>query len=301
MTTQVHASPLPRRVQPVTFQPGLWMLRALFRSMGPVAPKVGGALAMKLWFTPSRHARPQWEVALAASADERYTVESPGLSTPVWAWGQGPTILLVHGWAGRGTQLGNFVRPLTAKGFRVVCFDLPAHGDAKGKETDALEQRQVIEAVAAREGRLHGIITHSFGAVATALALRGGLWAERAVFISPPSHFPTMLGNFQRYLHMPASVAENLVQRIQHRFPSLGADLWEQLSTHVNARHFRMPGLVIHDIEDQQVPAAQGRLIAQAWSGSTLLETVGLGHRRILRDPAILQRVGHFFGEIAPN
>jgi pimeloyl-ACP methyl ester carboxylesterase len=297
MTTQVYPSPVKRRTQTVAFQPGLWILRALFRSFGSVAPNVGGALAMKLWFTPSRHARPKWEVDLAASADERYTVESPGLSTPVWAWGQGPTIMLVHGWAGRGTQLGNFVRPLTARGFRVVCFDLPAHGDAAGKQTDALEQRQVIEAVAAREDRVHGILTHSFGAMPTALALRGGLWAERVVFISPPSHFPTMLGYFQRHLRMPLPVVENLIQRIQRRFPTLGADLWEQLSTHVNARHFRMPGLLIHDIEDQHVPAEQGRLVARAWPGATLLETVGLGHRRILRDPAILQRVGHFFGE----
>ncbi len=297
MTTQVSLSSLQRRTQPVKFQPALWLLRGLFRALGPTAPKLGGALAMKLWFSPRRHARPQWEQALAASAEERFTVESAGLRTPVWAWGHGPTILLVHGWEGRGTQMGNFVKPLTELGFRVVCCDLPAHGDADGRQTDALEQRRVIEAVAAHEGGLHGIVTHSFGAVATALALRGGLQVERVVFISPPSHFPTMLGIFQRHLRLPLAVVENLSQRIERRFPSLGAELWEQLSTHVNARHFRMPGLLIHDIEDQQVPAAQGRLIAKAWPGVTLLETVGLGHRRILRDPAILQRVGQFFGD----
>jgi hypothetical protein len=39
---------------------------------------------------------------------------------PVYSWGSGPTILLAHGWSGRGSQLGAFVEPLVEQGFRLV-------------------------------------------------------------------------------------------------------------------------------------------------------------------------------------
>jgi len=33
-------------------------------------------------------------------------------------WGKGPTVMLVHGWSGRGAQLGELVEPLVAAGDR---------------------------------------------------------------------------------------------------------------------------------------------------------------------------------------
>jgi len=35
---------------------------------------------------------------------------------------------MVHGWNGRGAQLGAFAPELVRVGFRVVTFDTPAHG-----------------------------------------------------------------------------------------------------------------------------------------------------------------------------
>ena len=52
---------------------------------------------------------------------------------PYFAWGAGPSVLLVHGWEGRGAQLGALVDPLVAAGYRVVALDGPAHGDSPGR------------------------------------------------------------------------------------------------------------------------------------------------------------------------
>ena len=58
------------------------------------------------------------------------------------------------------------------------------------------------------------------------------------------------------------------------------------------------PTLVIHDRDDKEVRWEDGAAIAGAWPGARLETTTGLGHRRILRDPVVIQRrrLKLFFG-----
>ena len=45
---------------------------------------------------------------------------------------------------------------------------------------------------------------------------------------------------------------------------------------------------MIHDRDDREVGFEHGERLASAWPNAQLLETHGLGHRRVLRDPAVL-------------
>jgi hypothetical protein len=54
------------------------------------------------------------------------------------------------------------------------------------------------------------------------------------------------------------------------------------------------PLLVVHDENDREVPIASGELVASAWPGAVLERTRGLGHRRILRDRRVIERVAEF-------
>ena len=51
---------------------------------------------------------------------------------------------------------------------------------------------------------------------------------------------------------------------------------------------------MVHDQDDAEVRWAEGAAIAAAWPGAELLTTRGLGHRRILRDPAVVAHVTDF-------
>ena len=67
-------------------------------------------------------------------------------------------------------------------------------------------------------------------------------------------------------------------------------------------RDLPMAALVVHDREDTEVRWAEGASIAAAWPGAELLTTRGLGHRRILRDPAVVARVIAFLAaRLAPD
>jgi alpha-beta hydrolase superfamily lysophospholipase len=47
-------------------------------------------------------------------------------------WGEGRTVLLVHGWSGSHSDMHGLVPALVAAGIAAVTLDLPAHGDSTG-------------------------------------------------------------------------------------------------------------------------------------------------------------------------
>jgi pimeloyl-ACP methyl ester carboxylesterase len=56
------------------------------------------------------------------------------------------------------------------------------------------------------------------------------------------------------------------------------------------------PLLLVHDRQDAETGWADSDAIARAWPGARLVTTTGLGHRRILGDPAVVAEVAGFVG-----
>src|SRR5262245_30745683 len=108
----------------------LRLLRARNRALSTLAPTRAAGLAERLFLTPPRSRRPAAETTLLAAAHS-HPCRVGGRRIHVSMWGAGPAVLLVHGWGGRGTQLGAFVEPLVADGFSVVAFDAPGHGESE--------------------------------------------------------------------------------------------------------------------------------------------------------------------------
>jgi pimeloyl-ACP methyl ester carboxylesterase len=52
--------------------------------------------------------------------------------------------------------------------------------------------------------------------------------------------------------------------------------------------------LIIHDEEDEDIDISEAHTIHQAWPGSELLITKGLGHVRITRSAEVAERVRDF-------
>lgn len=214
-----------------------------------------------------------------------------------WSWGNGPTVLLVHGWEGRGGQLGAFAGPLADVGYRAVTFDAPGHGLSLEKRSSLPQFTHAIEAVAEAFGPFHGIVCHSFGTPTTAFALRRGLSAERLAFISSPTdvqYYPRWFGEM---IGLSRSGQEALIRTIERRFQIQWGDVRR---TPVDAAD-ETPLLVVHDRNDLDVSFDNGRTLATIWPNAQLLATEGLGHRRILRDPEVVSAVVDFMASPAEN
>ena len=180
---------------------------------------------------------------------------------------------------------------LVAAGFRVLAFDAPGHGRSPGHETNIPEINAAIQAVTRVCGPLRAVIGHSFGVVCALYAVRQGLQVERIVAVAPPADMRELARRFCAALRLPDVAQADFYGRLEARF---GADLWDRFSPAVLARQVNLPGLVIHDQDDSDVPWHDGETVARAWPGAQFVRTAGLGHRRILRDPEVIARATAF-------
>ena len=63
------------------------------------------------------------------------------------------------------------MEPLENKGYEVLAFDAPAHGDSEGSTVNAIEYSEMIKKVIELYGPVEAFIAHSFGGIAISLAL----------------------------------------------------------------------------------------------------------------------------------
>jgi len=210
-----------------------------------------------------------------------------------WSWGEGRTILLIHGWGGHAGRLTHYVEPLTHAGFRVLAFDAPGHGDSSGWRVSLPELAIAIAQVAEQVGPIHGVVAHSLGATAVAIALRNGLHVDRAVFLAPASDPEKLSSRFGRLLRLSKAECELMKGRLLQRYNLR----WSELKIVDWARSLSTSLLVFHDRGDFKVPLAEGQAIVRAWPRGQLVMTRGLGHHKILRDPAVIIRAVAFLAK----
>lgn len=270
------------------------ILQKLNSILSRVVPGLATRLAEWIFVTPIPTRRPSREAAWAGDA-ERITLPSPLGPIPVWAWGNGPeTVILVHGWSGRGLQLGAFVEPLVARGQRVVTFDAPGHGDARGRTSSMPAFASTLGAVARRFGPVAAVIAHSLGSTASVYALaHRELRAERVVVISPSARLHALRERFGEMTGFPPGIIDRMRKAFEDR---LGFD-WDASEPLHLAPAMAMPSMVVHDTQDRFIPHSEGAELTEAWPDGRLITTTGLGHHRILRDPKVIASVVSFISE----
>lgn len=273
----------------------LTALRLTFGVLDRVTPELAARLALQIWCSVPQGGRVRhdnrphqgWLDTIALPGDRHVLTET---------WGEGPSVYLAHGWGGWRGQLGAFVKPLTSAGFEVTAFDVPGHGDSspsmlgRGKGT-AIEFAEALSAVADVHGTPTGVVAHSLGAAATALAMRDGLHVGRLAFVAPTSH-PIA---HSQVLADTLGYSEQTHQRFLHRLQRLaGRPLYEFDLDSMGTDGEWPQTLVVHDVQDRTVEYEEGRWLAEIWPSAQLVTTEGLGHQRILVAPDVVTHVTQF-------
>jgi pimeloyl-ACP methyl ester carboxylesterase len=199
-----------------------------------------------------------------------------------------PRVLLVHGWAGDAQQLRPLGDALWAAGLEPWLLDLPAHGRSSGWQTHLPEFVEVLGEAGRRLGPLQGLVGHSLGALAASQALaRGLLRAERLVLLACSAPPRQVLGWYGASLGLGREVLGRLRRRLEH----ISGGPLEQFEPPWLAARLGQPALLLHDRSDRAAPVAVSEQLAAALPAARLLLTEGLGHRRLLSDPATLAAV----------
>ena len=267
-----------------------------------LVPELASALAERLFLTPPRTG--DYAASALDLIDAKPSIlEHRRRAIATWEWGwrdaEQPAVLLAHGWGGHAAQMRGFVFPLLSAGYRVIAFDQPAHGVSEGRITGLPDFADVLAAVAARSGRVHGVIAHSLGAAAATYAVSKGLMIPRVVAIGASLDVFAYSRMFASWYWISERVRRAMEHAIEERF-GLG---WSDLDMARLAPRLAAEALVIHDRADRIVPWRRGAAFARQWPGARLLLTQGLGHARVLRDEQVAQAAAQFIGgksDVAP-
>ncbi|MEE8410223.1 MAG: alpha/beta fold hydrolase [Myxococcota bacterium] len=275
----------------------LRLVRAGFAVGSRLAPRLAGRAAEQLFFRPPRFEPPAREADWLASAERRRVTVGRN-QVAVYTWGHGRPVALVHGWAGRAGQMGALATTLADAGMQAIAFDAPAHGDSSGRRSNAIQFIDALWRVTADVGPLAGVVGHSMGSAVSAVAVAEGLVAERVVLISSPTLLKRIVASFAETIGITPEVEQIMRQRLQSR---VGPEIWRRYSPLHVAPHIDAPTLVVHDVEDDEIPLSEARTLADAFPEARLLCTAGLGHTRILRDPKVVTAVATFLSNTNSN
>jgi hypothetical protein len=186
---------------------------------------------------------------------------------------------------------------LLRKDYEVIALDWPAHGESDGRITNMREWLVTLRALSAAFGPWHAVVGHSLGAFCAACATRNDmpqfgppLRTENLVLLAPPENSIDMLRLFSRVLNISRAVQD----RMQRRFDGiLGAEFGDfSLARILQKYEGRL--LVVHDEDDRRVPFEGFERMRNALPGQAFMTTRGLGHRKILEDRTVLERIAGF-------
>ncbi|MCX4528968.1 alpha/beta hydrolase [Streptomyces sp. NBC_01551] len=255
-----------------------------------VAPALAGRAAFALFVRPigRPRLRPEEAEVMAGAVTGRLTVD--GIPVTTYRWGDGDRpVLVVHGWTSRASRLAGFITALRAQGRTVVSFDAPGHGESGGRATTIRRQREIIRRLHAEHGDFSAVVAHSFGVLTTFFTLRDGIPADRIVGIGGIADFDYLMAQFRRNFGVGPAVERALRHHIQRRLFSDEPGIWPRLDARRNPEEVPAEILLVHDADDDMATPSQSRGIAAAYGNrARLIETRGLGHRRILADPQVI-------------
>src|ERR1044071_5163158 len=175
---------------------------------------------------------------------KNYRIPFDGGELAVTTWGgNGPAVLLMHGWGGARAQMAGFVDPLLFAGYRVVAYDQPAHGDSTGKTTNLFEIAPTMDLIAKQEGNFHAIIGHSFGTLITSYALvkRNFPPPTRLVYFGAFNQLLESLPRFQVLAGLSNEIMDSLRLMIYDHF---GKDVLDAIVNEKLAPQIHIPTLM---------------------------------------------------------
>ncbi len=248
--------------------------------------------AAKIFGTPLKFKIPERELMMRDSAkNELFEIDSIDKKVMVYRYGfSKKKILIVHGWAGRGTQLYQLADKILENKMMVVSFDGPAHGLSSGKTTVITDFIETIHQINKEYGPFDAAIGHSFGAMSLLNAVAKGLDIKKLVLIGADNSIRQITQQFVEKIELKPIIAKKLEKLFYEKY---NVNI-EEYSSYNAAQNVNIPTLVIHDSEDKFVPVSSAITIRQNLKNGELLMTNGLGHHKIFKDNIVIQRIIDF-------
>jgi pimeloyl-ACP methyl ester carboxylesterase len=202
--------------------------------------------------------------------------------------------MLLHGFSSSAFNFFKYVQPLENKGYEVLAFDAPAHGESEGSTVNAVEYSEMIKKVIELYGPVDAFIGHSFGGIAICLAMEQLAHDAntKIVLIAPATETVTAIDGAFNMLGIRNNTIRQEFDKII--FETSGKEVsWYSIRRAMN--HISASVLWIHDEDDDITPLSDALQVkADGHPNIRFLITKGLGHRKIYRDEDTVNAIVKF-------
>lgn len=257
-----------------------------------LSPFLASRFAARLFLSPFKYRLPKREKEMDEnSIQEKIMIPAINREIVVYTYGTSKKkILMVHGWSGGGTQLSIMAKALKDRGYSIVSFDAPAHGKAPGKISMMPFFIEAVHHLEKSHGPFEAAIGHSLGGMSLLKAVKEGFKVKKLVIIGTANSVTHITKEFARNLKLNETVAKKMKSYFDEKF---GEDM-DNYSGAFSAKDVIIPTLVIHDEDDVDVHISSAYEISENLENSELFITKGLGHRKILGDPEVINKITTF-------
>ena len=261
------------------------LARLQLRVLGLVAPQTAARRGVDMFCTPTPHTVADETDTVAGAQLILLQVDGHELATYVWGDPQQqPYVLMTHGWSDHALRHLAWVAALRTAGYAVVAFDQQAHGRSSGSKATLPDFVCNLLAVGWRYGRAAAVIGHGLGGTTAAIALSHGLEAERAILVAAQADPEDAVSRFAHGAGLAGPVRRQMIAMLETH---TGVEM-DSLQAHRTVPKIGRPALVVHDLDDTEVPWSEGERYARYWPHARLLTTTGLGHHRIANNAQVI-------------
>ncbi len=267
----------------------LVLIRMSFCFLSRVAPRLAGKVAFNLFQRPmNRVTRPlersffkeakHFKIDHYPEAIDCYEVGNP----------EGDLIFLVHGWESNAGSMAAIATSLADQGYRVISFDLPAHGHSKLKRANILTCSNALDRVM-RYFQYSGspsIVSHSFGsAVSTYTLARKGYQINKFIMLSTPDRILDIFQDFKNIISLGDTAFKTMLDQVK---ALVGEDL-ETIAVNRMAEKVQYQNLsIIHDQYDRILPYSNSVNVYKNAPKATLTTVEKIGHYKMLWNNSVI-------------
>ena len=260
-----------------------------------VSKKKAAKKALKLFSMPVLRAKTKTPPVFGNGEKLSFKLEGHTIRGHRWLPGAAAQkkILILHGFESSSKKFSSYVSFFIKKGYEVLAFDAPAHGESGGKEINLPLYAKMIDEVYKRFGPVDSFMGHSFGGLAIAHVLETIPHDEgtKIALIAPATETKTAIDMFFEYLGLDEDVRKEFDEMILERtgHPS------DHFSIRRAMKQINASVLWVHDEEDEITPVKDVLKVQEDhYQNIKFIFTKGLGHRKIYRDEEVMKSVVDF-------
>ncbi|MGB0430398.1 MAG: alpha/beta fold hydrolase [Bacteroidia bacterium] len=274
----------------------LKVLRAMYPVIDALIPSLAKKIGVGFFLKPFKFQLPDREKGVAKIAKTNLA-KINGHDIAVYEWGNGKNyLLMVHGWSGRAMQFHALIEHFTAKGFRIVAFDAPGHGNSKGNQTNIVEFAECIKAIIADYGSPVALFGHSLGGIACMFYQKWNETRIPQVIINSPTLPDEIFENYAYRINGKKHRVEKWIR--DHVKSEYNRDFDEVSGKELSKGLKQAPFLVVNDEDDREVSLRNAEILKENLPWAKFFVTQTFGHVRILRADVLINELNDFVESI---